>query len=96
MASGLAVVAYDYAAARAHITDADTGALVRYGAGRVFAARAATLACQPEALAVMGRRARAAVLPLDWSRIVARFESLLDGARATADHPAVALEGAER
>ena len=44
LASGLVVVAYDYAAARMHITHGQTGTLVPYGDARAFVAGAAGLA----------------------------------------------------
>jgi glycosyltransferase involved in cell wall biosynthesis len=77
MASGLAVVAYDYAAARAHITDGETGVLVPYRDARAFSLRAAAVTRHAPALHALRRRARAAMLPLDWPRIVERFERVL-------------------
>ena len=44
MASGLAVVAYDYAAARAHIKDGETGMLASYGDAQAFIKAATKLA----------------------------------------------------
>ena len=44
MASGLAVVAYDYAAARMHIAHGETGVLVPLGDARAFVTAAAALA----------------------------------------------------
>jgi glycosyltransferase involved in cell wall biosynthesis len=77
MASGLAVVAYDYAAAGQHIADGETGTLVPYGDARAFVAGAAALVRRPEALARMRRQAREAIAPFAWERVVERFETLL-------------------
>jgi glycosyltransferase involved in cell wall biosynthesis len=79
MASGLAILAYDYAAARAHLRDGDTAVLAPRGDSRGFVARATTLVRLPTARA-LGRRARRAALALDWSSVVERFETLLLGA----------------
>ena len=65
LASGLAVVAYDYAAARMHIVHGETGTLVPYGDAGAFVAGAAALARSPETLFEMRRQARASVAP--WS-----------------------------
>ena len=48
MASGLAVVAYDYAAAKMHITHNKTGVLVPYGDAQAFIQAAATIARAPQ------------------------------------------------
>src|SRR5207249_10128845 len=44
MASGLALVAYDYAAARMHVTHGETGVLIPYGQAAAFVACAVELA----------------------------------------------------
>jgi glycosyltransferase involved in cell wall biosynthesis len=77
MASGLGVVAYDYAAARQHVTHTEDGLLVPYRDARAFVANAVRLACAPALLDRMRRAARDTVLPLDWGRVVERFESVL-------------------
>jgi len=79
MASGLAVLAYDYAAARVHVEDGVTGALAQPGDARGFIDAAVALARAPEALPAMRRRARAAMDAVDWSRVVERFEQILLG-----------------
>jgi glycosyltransferase involved in cell wall biosynthesis len=79
MASGLAVVAYDYAAARVHVENGVTGALVRPGDARGFVEAAVALTRAPERLPVMRRGARAAMEAVDWPRVVERFEQLLVG-----------------
>lgn len=80
MASGLAVVAYDYAAAAQHVAAGESGVLAPRGDAAAFVARAAGLARSPAALAEMRRRARAHALTVDWTAVVDRFESVLLGA----------------
>lgn len=80
MASGLAIVAYDYAAARAHVHDGESGRLVPLGDARAFVAHAVALAGSPTMRARLGRGARAAAAAADWSAVVERFEALLLGA----------------
>src|SRR4029450_8189459 len=58
LASGLAVIAYDYAAARLHIKDGASGILIPYGDARAFVDEAATLAREPHALAHIRDHAR--------------------------------------
>jgi glycosyltransferase involved in cell wall biosynthesis len=77
MASGLAVVAYNYACARLHITDGETGSSVRFGDAEAFVDAACALARDPQAIKRIGRRAREYVTYLSWSRVVEKFEALL-------------------
>jgi glycosyltransferase involved in cell wall biosynthesis len=77
LASGLAVVAYAYAAARVHIADGESGALAPYRDARAFVARAVELARLPRHLVPMRRRARQAAVAAAWPRVVERFEALL-------------------
>jgi glycosyltransferase involved in cell wall biosynthesis len=83
MASGLALVAYDYAAPRVHVTDGVTGGLVPLGDAAAFVQRAVALARSP-ALPAIRRRARAAAVDAAWPRIVDRFERLLGGLETAA------------
>jgi glycosyltransferase involved in cell wall biosynthesis len=80
MASGLPVVAFDYAAAAQLIGDGETGRLVRFGDGRGFVEAAAGLATDDAARVAMGRRASDAVARLGWDTVVTRFEALLERA----------------
>ena len=80
MASGLVVVAYDYAAARMHITPGKTGVLVPYGEAAAFVDAAVRLARTPQSLDEMRRQARAYAAALDWPGVVQRFATLLTGA----------------
>jgi glycosyltransferase involved in cell wall biosynthesis len=78
LASGLAVVAYDYAAARLHVAHGRAGLLVPYGDRRTFVETAAALVRAPEPLAWMRRQARDSVSHLDWDQVVERFETFLE------------------
>jgi glycosyltransferase involved in cell wall biosynthesis len=77
MASGLAIVGYDYAAARAHLRDGDTALLAPLGDARALVDKAAMLARLPATARVLGRRARAAAVDAAWPRVVERFATLL-------------------
>jgi glycosyltransferase involved in cell wall biosynthesis len=77
MASGLVVVAYDYAAAGMHIANGETGVLVPYGESQAFADAAADLARAPQSLHKMRRQARAYARSIDWPHVVEKFETLL-------------------
>jgi glycosyltransferase involved in cell wall biosynthesis len=80
MASGLVVVAYNYAAAKMHITHGETGVLAPYGDAKAFVDLAAKLVREPQALHRMRRQAREYVTSVDWLHIVERFATLLTGA----------------
>jgi len=77
LASGLPVVAYDYAAARVHVTPGRTGILAPRGDARAFVEAAVGLAVSPERLRRMREHVRASVSHLHWDHVVERFESLL-------------------
>jgi len=90
MSSGLAVIAYDYAAARLHIAHNESGVLVPYGQSGTFIDAAADLAREPRDLVKMRRQARQYASSLDWQRIVNRFAALLTG--AVNDDPSASAE----
>jgi glycosyltransferase involved in cell wall biosynthesis len=69
MASRLAVVAYQYAAAGAHLRAGDSGVLVRAGASGAFVSAAVEAAQAPATVARM-RDGREAALALDWDAVV--------------------------
>ena len=78
MASGLPVVAYDYAAAAMHIRDGSNGVRVALDRPGEFACRAEQLAAwEPRRLSTLGQAARAHTEGLGWDRVVERFESIL-------------------
>jgi len=77
LASGLVVVAYDYAAARMHIETGETGTLVPFGDAPAFVDAAVALLRSPARLDRMRRQARESVARLSWDRVVERFEALM-------------------
>jgi len=77
MASGLAVVAFDDAAAREHIETAVTGMKVPINDDEGFIRAAMRLADQPSLMHRMRQQARAKALSLDWQALVENFESQL-------------------
>ena len=77
MASGLAVIAYNYAGAKLHITNGETGVLVRFGDAKAFVDSGCSLVRQLEAIKRIRRQAREYVTYLSWPRVVERFEALL-------------------
>jgi glycosyltransferase involved in cell wall biosynthesis len=77
MASGLAVIAYDYAAARQHIVHGRSGLLAPVDDRIRFIEQAAALARDLPRARTLGRRAREAVEPLGWEKVVADFEAVL-------------------
>jgi glycosyltransferase involved in cell wall biosynthesis len=77
MASGLAVVAYRYAAARQHLQHGRSALLAETGDRATFIAHAVRLARAPELARTLGRAARAAAEPISWERITRDFESVL-------------------
>jgi len=95
MASGLAVVAYDYAAARQHIVHGRSGLLAPVEDRVRFVEHAAALAGDLPRARVLGRNARAAAEPLGWERVVEDLERALratiaDGGMAEARRGAAA------
>jgi glycosyltransferase involved in cell wall biosynthesis len=77
MASGLGVVAYDYAAAREVIRHGENGLLAPFGDAAAFIAHAEHFARDPQLARALGRAARKTAEHLTWERIVADFEAVL-------------------
>jgi glycosyltransferase involved in cell wall biosynthesis len=77
LASGLAVLAFDYAAAAQLIRNGENGALARVGDSDAFVQAATELAADAPRRRAMGDAAWRSVATLDWQSIVARFESVL-------------------
>ena len=77
MASGLAVVAYRYAAAADHIQHARNGIAVEVDDAMEFAHLAGALAKDRDRIASMGRRARATAERIDWECVNDEFEAAL-------------------
>ncbi len=80
MASGLPVVAYNYAAAAQLMHHDDSGVLVPFGDSSAFVRAACRLADDAGRRGVIGKRARWGVGQFDWDRIVTRFEGELQRA----------------
>jgi glycosyltransferase involved in cell wall biosynthesis len=77
LASGLAVVAYGYAAAAEHIRHEVSGLLARFDDPAEFTRLATELATDPARVKRLGAAARLVTEKLDWSWIVTEFESAL-------------------
>ena len=73
LASGLAVVAYDYAAARQHIAHEKSGWLVPFDNAAAFTLAAKELAESPARMVNLKRHARAAADSLSWGNIAHEF-----------------------
>ncbi|CAG0952233.1 phosphatidylinositol alpha 1,6-mannosyltransferase [Methylophilaceae bacterium] len=81
MASGLAVVAYDYAAAEMFVRPDENGLLVTYGDQKQFVERAAALAGDRERLRQLGHGASKAVDGHSWDHVCDQFAAYLHQAR---------------
>lgn len=75
MASGLALVAYDYAAAHQHIRDGENGRLAPLGGSEEFKRAAVELAQEQSSLIQIRQGARQAALGADWQCI---YDQLLE------------------
>ncbi len=73
LASGLAVSAFDYAAAHEFIRHEENGLTTRVGDEAAFLANAARLAREPALRARLAAAGRATVLPLSWDAVIDRF-----------------------
>src|SRR5262249_35297503 len=82
MASGLAVGAYNYAAAAEHIRHGANGLLAALHDADAFTRLAAGLATDPGRVAHLGANARVTSEKLDWAWIVSEFERALRDALA--------------
>ena len=78
MASGLVVVAYDYAAAQRHINDRQNGLVVPLKQEDLFIQSATSLINGDIEMTQIRSNARNYALSIDWSQIIDRFELLLD------------------
>lgn len=77
MASGLAVVAYEYAAARQCVVHEESGLLVPFGDSSAFVGMAAGLMQDSARMARLRLYARAAAERNDWESVVSEFENVL-------------------
>ncbi len=80
LASGLPIVAFDYAAAAQVIAADEQGVRVPFGDGAAFVRAAVALALDGPRRERLGQAARMRATELDWESIVQRFESVLAGA----------------
>ena len=85
MASGLAVVAFDYAAAQRLIRDGENGALVPFGDDAAFVATAVRTAADLANCRVLGARARTSVMALDWDSIAQQVEGVMASVMRTSE-----------
>jgi glycosyltransferase involved in cell wall biosynthesis len=77
LSSGIAVVAFRYAAAAQHIRDGENGITVPFGDREGFIRASLDLMRDRERLVRLGRAARATMSAVDWAEIVSQFESTL-------------------
>jgi len=77
MASGLAVIAFDYGAAGVWINSGENGVTVPRGDADAFRKAALTVACDEARLRTMGEGARATAEAMSWGRVVGDLEKLL-------------------
>ena len=77
MASGLTVVAFDYAAAHRHITHDINGLLAPFNDGERFVSLATEAVKNPARILAMGLAAQQTAKRLSWDRVVLKYERLL-------------------
>ena len=77
MASGLAVVAFDYAAAAEYIAHSRNGLLAGYDDAAAFVRLAVALVADRRRIREFGGQARLTSERLAWGRVVEQFETLL-------------------
>ncbi len=77
MSSGLAVVAYDYAASSMHISHEHDGLTAELGNADEFCNTAVILIKQPETIKTIREQARIKAEQTDWKHVIDRFEKVL-------------------
>lgn len=77
MSSGLAVVAYSYAAAESYIRHGESGLLAKFGDVADFNEQATQIASQPERTQAMRLAARSAIESVPWDEVCDQFEALI-------------------
>jgi len=77
MSSGLAVIAYDYAAARELITHRENGLLAPFDTADAFCTLASEVAAEPKTVRALGTAARQTAEEMSWSTIYSLFEQAL-------------------
>lgn len=76
LASGLALLAFDYAAGAELVRHGDNGLLAPFGDADAFVRRATDLAASPSLAQHLRERARSTTLAHDWSQIVGQVETI--------------------
>ena len=76
LASGLAVLAFEHAAASELIRSGHNGLLAPQGDAAAFVRRAVDMAANPELCQQLAQQARASVITRDWASIATQVESL--------------------
>ncbi len=94
MASGLALLAYDCAAAAQLVRHGENGRLAAFDDTPDFVRQAVMLASDPAAAHALGLRAREAACELQWSHIVERIEAVFMAAVHGHGHGAAVGAGA--
>lgn len=87
MASGLPVVAFDYAAAAQMIQSGENGVLIPFGDSQAFVSRALEMAIDVRQRRALGIMARRAACEWGWERVVPHFEAVLARAMSPAGAP---------
>ncbi len=87
LASGVAVVAYDYAAAAEYIRHGENGLLAAFDNTREFVSLAVRLACNRPHAAVLGQAARVLMEQHDWRSVCSAFETALREVIASQHRP---------
>lgn len=77
MASGLAVITHDYAAAHELIAHRENGLLAPFNQAEAFCALAAEAASEPKTVRALGAAARRTAEEMSWSAIYSLFEQAL-------------------
>lgn len=90
MASGLPVLAFNYAAPQQFIRSGENGVTVPFGDAAAYVKAAESMAADRAALAAMGVAARESVLGVSWGAIIEQFEATL---RQVADHGQINIDG---
>ena len=84
MASGNAVLAYNYAAAAEHLRHDENGLVADFDRPQQFIELAQSLANHPDRIARLGRNARQTAITADWEKVHDKFEQVL--VRLTHEH----------
>jgi glycosyltransferase involved in cell wall biosynthesis len=87
MASGLAVVAYDYAAANMYVRHGHNGLLAPSGHAQAFIEAAVRLVHEPQTRNTIRWEAHQSIVNFDWRQVVKHFELLLANAGSPVVRP---------